>query len=198
RSFFKRFFHSRYALATGLSFALLGGPIILVHQNWDDHNRSEKSLARDIARNYLETCAPNAILFTYGDHDTFPLWYLQEVEGVRPDVRIVVLSYLTGDWYMQQAKKPTYQAAGLPIVIPAEKTKKGIRDYIPFIDRELNEAVDVQQLLQFVTSDNPDYKVQLNSGNLENYFPSKKVKLTIDKDEILKKKAVPAYFQHAI
>jgi len=196
--FFKRFFHSRYALATGLSFALLGGPIILAHQNWDDHNRSEKSLTRDVARNYLETCAPNAILFTYGDHDTFPLWYLQEVEGVRPDVRLVVLSYLTGDWYMQQAKKPTYQAAGLPIGIPAEKTKKGIRDYIPFIDRELNEAVDVQQLLQFVTSDNPDYKVQLNSGNLENYFPSKKVKLTIDKDEILKKKAVPAYFQHAI
>jgi len=196
--FFKRFFHSRYALATGLSFALLGGPIILAHQNWDDHNRSEKSLTRDVARNYLETCAPNAILFTYGDHDTFPLWYLQEVEGVRPDVRIVVLSYLTGDWYMQQAKKPTYQAAGLPIGIPTEKTKKGIRDYIPFIDRELNEAVDVQQLLQFVTSDNPDYKVQLNSGNLENYFPSKKVKLTIDKDEILKKKAVPAYFQHAI
>ena len=196
--FLKRFLNNRYAMATGLSFALLGGPIILAHQNWDDHNRSEKSLARDVARNYLETCAPNAILFTYGDHDTFPLWYLQEVEGVRPDVRIVVLSYLTGDWYMQQAKKATYKAAGLPIAIPAEKTKKGIRDYIPFVDRQLNEAVDIQQLLQFVTSDDPDYKVQLNSGNLENYFPTKKVKLAINKAEILKKNAVPAYFQDAV
>lgn len=196
--FFKRFVHGRYALAAGLSFALLGGPIILAHQNWDDHNRSEKSLARDIARNYLETCAPNAILFTYGDHDTFPLWYLQEVEGVRQDVRIVVLSYLTGDWYMQQAKQPTYQAGGLPITIPAEKTKKGIRDYIPFVDRQLGEAVDIQQLLQFVTSDNPDYKVQLNSGKLENYFPSKKVKLTVDKEEVIKKNAVPTYFRDAV
>ncbi|MNG64221.1 hypothetical protein D3C79_224600 [compost metagenome] len=196
--FFKRFLNNRSAMATGLSFALLGGPIILAHQNWDDHNRSEKSLARDVARNYLETCAPNAILFTYGDHDTFPLWYLQEVEGVRQDVRIVVLSYLTGDWYMQQAKKPTYRAAGLPIAIPAEKTKKGIRDYIPFVDRQLNESVDIQQLLEFVTSDDPDYKVQLNSGNLENYFPTKKVKLAINKAEILKKNAVPAYFQDAV
>lgn len=196
--FFKRFTQTRYALATGLSFALLGGPIILVHQNWDDHNRSEKSLARDVARNYLEACAPNAILFTYGDHDTFPLWYLQEVEGIRQDVRIVVLSYLSGDWYMQQAKLPTYQAAGLPVTIPAEKTKKGVRDYIPFVDRQLNKAVDIQQLLQFVTSDDPEYKVQLSSGNMENYFPSKKVQLRIDKDEVVKKNAVPSYLQPAI
>ena len=196
--FLQRFARTRYALATGLSFALLGGPIILAHQNWDDHNRSEKSLARDVALNYLEACAPNAILFTYGDHDTFPLWYLQEVEGVRPDVRIVVLSYLTGDWYMQQAKQPTYQAAGLPVMIPAEKTKKGVRDYIPFVDRQLDKAVDIQQLLQFVTSDDPEYKVQLNSGDMENYFPSKRVQLRVDKDEVVKKKAVPAYLQNAI
>lgn len=196
--FLNRFVQTRYALATGISFALLGGPIILAHQNWDDHNRSEKSLARDMARNYLESCAPNAILFTYGDHDTFPVWYLQEVEGVRPDVRVVVLSYLTGDWYMQQAKQPTYQAAGLPVTIPAEKTKKGVRDYIPFVDRQLDNAVDIQQLLQFVTSDDPEYKVQLNSGDMENYFPSKKVRLRVDKEEVVKKNAVPAYFQGAI
>jgi hypothetical protein len=196
--FLNRFVQTRYALATGISFALLGGPIILAHQNWDDHNRSEKSLARDMARNYLESCAPNAILFTYGDHDTFPVWYLQEVEGVRPDVRVVVLSYLTGDWYMQQAKQPTYQAAGLPVTIPAEKTKKGVRDYIPFVDRQLDNAVDIQQLLQFVTSDDPEYKVQLNSGDMENYFPSKKVQLRVDKEEVVKKNAVPAYFQDAI
>ncbi|WP_312362261.1 DUF2723 domain-containing protein [Sphingobacterium sp.] len=196
--FFKRFLRTHYALATGLSFALLGGPIILVHQNWDDHDRSEKSLARDLARNYLEACAPNAILFTYGDHDTFPVWYLQEVEGVRPDVRVVVLSYLTGDWYMQQAKQPTYRAAGLPVTIPAEKTKKGVRDYIPFVDRQLDEAVDAGQLLQFVTSDDPEYKVQLSSGEMENYFPSRKVKLDVDRADVVKKNAVPSYLQEAI
>lgn len=196
--FIRRFMQYRYAVATGLSFALLGGPIILVHQNWDDHNRSEKYLARDIARNYLETCAPHAILFTYGDHDTFPLWYLQEVEGVRPDVKVVVLSYLTGDWYMQQVKQPTHDATGLPVMISPEKTKKGIRDYIPFVDRQFNGSVDIQQVLQFVTSDDPNYKVQLNSGALENYLPSKKLKLQIDRNEVLKKKAVPVNFEDAV
>ncbi|MEZ0452328.1 DUF2723 domain-containing protein [Sphingobacterium thalpophilum] len=196
--FLKRFAQMRYALITGLSFALLAGPVIMAYQNWDDHNRSEKSLARDVARNYLESCEPNAILFTYGDHDTFPLWYLQEVEGVRRDVRIVVLSYLSGDWYMQQAKKSTYQAAGLPLTIPAEKTKKGVRDYIPFIDRQLTEAVDVSQLLQFVTSDDSAYQVQLTSGELANYFPAKKLRLTVDKQAVLQNKAVPTAFEQAI
>src|SRR3546814_13442302 len=94
---------------------------------WDDHDRSEKYLARDIAKDYLESCAPNAILFTYGDNDTYPLWYVQEVENVRPDVRVVNLSLLSADWYVRQITKKVNEADGLPINIPAEKYVNGDR-----------------------------------------------------------------------
>src|SRR5690606_24533847 len=92
---------ARTAGIAATAIALLAGPVLLAKDGWDDHDRSEKFLARDIAKNYLESCAPNAILFTYGDNDTYPLWYAQEVEGVRPDVRVVNLSLLSADWYVR-------------------------------------------------------------------------------------------------
>src|SRR5690606_9748374 len=81
---------------------LFAAPVLMASQEWDDHDRSEKFTTRDFAIDYLQSCAPNAILFTYGDNDTYPLWYVQEVEGVRPDVRIVNLSLLGTDWYIRQ------------------------------------------------------------------------------------------------
>src|SRR5690606_30788785 len=105
-----RWFSSRKATIGAFAFASLAAPLLLLTQNWDDHDRSEREWTRDMAFNYLQSCEPNAILFTYADNDTFPLWYLQEVEGVRTDVRIVNLGYLQSDWYFKQSVEDINEA----------------------------------------------------------------------------------------
>ncbi|HRD54063.1 MAG TPA: hypothetical protein PKY96_15595, partial [Flavobacteriales bacterium] len=106
--------------AHGLSASLVGlaVPTIMVADGWDDHNRSNRYPARDLASNYLESCAPNAILFTNGDNDTFPLWYAQEVENIRTDVRVVNLSLLNTDWYIDQMRRKAYESDPVPFTIP--------------------------------------------------------------------------------
>src|SRR5699024_4416671 len=108
---------ARNAALIATAISLLAGPVLLATENWDDHDRSEKFLARDMAKNYLNSCAPNAILFTFGDNDTYPLWYAQEVEGFRTDVRVVNLSLLGSDWYMKQMMKKVNDADALPLNI---------------------------------------------------------------------------------
>ena len=97
--------------AAGVAVAIgIAVPLQMVSQTWDDHDRSGRYAARDFGMNYLESLDPNAVIFTNGDNDTFPLWYAQEVEGVRRDVRVVNLSYLTTDWYANQLRHPSYEA----------------------------------------------------------------------------------------
>ena len=105
-------------------------PILLACQNWDDHDRSHRYTARDFAKNYLDSCAPNAILFTNGDNDTFPLWYVQEVEGYRTDVRVVNLAYINTDWYADQMKRRAYESAPLPISLTHDQYVAGTRDLV--------------------------------------------------------------------
>lgn len=94
---------------------VLIAPIIMAVQGWDDHDRSEKTSARDLAYNYLQSCTQNSIIFTNGDNDTFPLWYLQEVEGERTDVRVCNLSLMQTDWYTEQMMMKAYESDPLPI-----------------------------------------------------------------------------------
>jgi len=125
-------------------------PGIMANENWDDHNRSGRYFARDFAWNYLQSCEENAILFTNGDNDTFPLWYLQEVEGVRTDVRVSNLSYLTADWYIEQMQNRFYESAPLPIVMTEEQYRQGTRDYAFFADNTmvlLNEKYNANRPL---------------------------------------------------
>ena len=96
-------------------------PLQMVSQTWDDHDRSGRYAARDFGMNYLSSVEPNGIIFTNGDNDTFPLWYAQEVEGFRTDVRVVNLSYLTTDWYVNQMKYPTYDAAAIDMMATPDK-----------------------------------------------------------------------------
>jgi hypothetical protein len=171
---------------------LLAAPVLMAKENWDDHNRSEKTTARDFAADYLESCAPNAILFTYGDNDTYPLWYVQEVEGVRPDVRIVNLSLLGTDWYIRQMKKKVNEAEGLPITMPDEKFVQGVRDVVRFYDWKVPGAVELKSVFDVLTSDDEGDKVPMQDGSKDNILPTKNFKLTVDPAEVLATKTVSA------
>jgi hypothetical protein len=167
------------------AITLVAVPGILAAENWDDHDRSGKYTARDFAINYLESCAPNAILFTMGDNDTYPLWYAQEVEGIRTDVRIVNLSLLGTDWYIDQLRRPMNASAPIKLSVPQEKIAQGIRDYVPFYDRKLEGAYDLKQIIAFMTNDDPQAKLPTQGGELINYYPTKNFVLPVVKNNVV-------------
>ncbi len=190
--------NAKTAAIVATAIGLLAGPVILAKDGWDDHDRSEKYLARDIAKDYLESCAPNAILFTYGDNDTYPLWYVQEVENVRPDVRVVNLSLLSADWYVRQMTKKVNEAEGLPINIPEEKYVKGVRDVIYYQDAKIAGPVELKDIVALMLSDNPNDKRPMQSEQRENFLPTKSLRLTIDKEAVIRNNVVPEMWQDSI
>ncbi|GAB3920415.1 glycosyltransferase family 117 protein [Mucilaginibacter myungsuensis] len=172
---------------------LLAAPILMASQEWDDHDRSTKYTPRDMASNYLNSCAKDAILFTYGDNDTYPLWYAQEVENVRPDIRIVNLSLLGTDWYIRQMKQKMNESAPLPITMPNEKFQAGVRDVTYFADRNIAGSTELKDVFDFITSDDNAVKEQLFEGAPEmNYLPTKNLKMTLNADQLVKDGVIPA------
>lgn len=159
-------------------------PGILAAENWDDHDRSGRYMTRDYAINYLESCAPNAILFTYGDNDTFPLWYVQEVEGVRPDIKIINLSYLGMDWYISQQRMATNQAAPVPFTFEKEQYYMGRMDAVLFQEK-IQGSVELSEAMKFLGSDDPRTKVKVMSGDMMDFLPSREFHITIDKQKVL-------------
>ncbi|RQP07791.1 MAG: DUF2723 domain-containing protein [Parapedobacter sp.] len=189
---------SRVAVPVAVVLGLVMVPALLGTQNWDDHDRSDRYMARDMARNYLESCAPNAILFTYIDNDTFPLWYLQEVEGVRTDVRVVNLSLLGMDWAVRQMKLPINDAPALPITMEDRQFTKGTRDYLYYHDYGIQDSVDLEKILALLLSDNPADQLEYADGSRRNFLPTKHFKLTVDKQQVAENKVVPEKWQGAI
>jgi len=171
--------------------ALIFVPGVMAKENWDDHDRSGRYTARDLAYNYLNSCKENAIIFTNGDNDTFPLWYAQEVEGIRTDIKVCNLSYLRASWYIEQMSRKSYEADPMPFTLTHDKIHRGNRDILPMIDR-IPEPVEVKQVIDFVASDND--KTKMNSPFVRNerinYIPTKQFKLTIDSATVVNKNIV--------
>lgn len=183
---------------TTVAFAMLAGPVLLVKENWDDHDRSGRNMTREVALNTLNSCEPNAILFTYADNDTFPLWYLQEVEGVRTDVRVLNYGYLGSDWYVKQAMEDVNQSKALPIAFDFNKVKKGVRDVIQVVDLGIEGYTDVDQLLDVMLSDDNRNKLETSDGRFVNVMPTNKLQLKIDKEKALKNANIPVEWQQFI
>jgi hypothetical protein len=162
----------------------LAVPVIMGAENWDDHDRSGRYLARDVASDYLNSCAPDAILFTNGDNDTFPLWYDQEVEGTRTDVRVCNLMLLNTDWYIDQMKNRTYGSAPLPVTLPVQKYYDGINNQI-FIVEKTKDPVDISTIIDFVKSDNKATKVQVSATEILDIIPSRTIRIPVDKAKVL-------------
>ena len=183
----------KLALPIVFAICLLAVPGLMAQQNWDDHDRSDRYLARDLAYNYLNSCEPNAILFTMGDNDTFPLWYLQEVEGVRTDVRVCNLSYLSTDWYIDQMKQQNYESAPLPISMKKDQYLFGKRDVVYMVDDPRLKAyvdkyngLDLKEALDYVLSDKKSTKTIYGYDERIDHFPSNKFRLKVDKEQILR------------
>ena len=174
-------------VAGGLALLLV--PVLMGAENWDDHDRSNRYTARDFGANYLNTCAPNAIIFTNGDNDTFPLWYNQETEGVRTDVRVCNLSYFQTDWYVDQMKSKAYNSDPLPISFTHDLYVQGKRDVIYLMeDPRLKGSVELKKALDFVRDE--DKRTKLEQADYAAYIPSKKLYLVVDKAAVIRNKAV--------
>jgi len=171
------------AIATGLGLVFVPG--LMAFENWDDHDRSNTFISVDFAYNILENLEPNAIVFTYGDNDTFPLWYAQEVEGVRTDVRVANLSYLRADWYINQMLRKAYESEPLPVSMAKEQIELGRREVVMATDR-ISQPVHVKQAVDFMLSDNPSTKMNspFERNQTIDFFPSRNLFLPVDKDAV--------------
>jgi len=185
----KKYVPDTASAATASGLALLLVPMVMAAQNWDDHDRSNRYTARDFGANYLNTCEPNSIIFTNGDNDTFPLWYNQEVEGVRTDVRVCNLSYFQTDWYVDQMKSKAYDSDPLPITFTHDQYVQGKRDVIYLMeDPRLKGSVELQKALDFVKDENP--RTKLEQADFAAYIPSKKLFMVVDKAAVIRNKVV--------
>jgi hypothetical protein len=170
---------------------LFAVPVLMGSQNWDDHDRSGRYLARDVASNYLNSCAPGAILFTNGDNDTFPLWYAQEVEGVRTDVRVCNLMLLNTDWYITQMKHKVYESDPLPVTLPEKKYWDGVNNQVYIVDKT-KDAVDISTIIDWVNSENPATKVQMSQNEILDIIPSRTIRIPVDAAKVIASGAVKA------
>lgn len=174
--------------AAAIAAILIGAsaPVIMAAEGWDDHNRSNRFFSVDSGKNYLASCTDDAILYTGGDNDTFMLWYAQEVEGFRTDMRVIVLSYFNTDWYIEQSMRKMNDSEPLKYTLSLNDYRQGgPNDYLPFMDLKLN-SIDLKQYLDLLSKNHP----QLRSDD-RNIVPSKILTLNVDKPKVLASGIIP-------
>jgi len=168
-------------VASLMAFAAV--PAVMGAENWDDHDRSGRYLARDVAYNYLNTCKPQAIIFTGGDNDTFPLWYAQEVEGVRTDVRVCNLMLLNTDWYIDQMKMKAYTSEPLPISLPKSLYYDGVNNQVAVYER-VSEPASAKEVMKFISSGSDKSKLQMYGEDIY-YIPTRTVRIPVDAAKVI-------------
>jgi hypothetical protein len=179
-----------------IAASLLAAPVLMASQNWDDHDRSGKYTATAMAKAYLSSCDPNGILFTIGDNDTFPLWYAQEIEHVRTDVKIVNTSLFMTDWYIDQMKTKTYESDPLPISFTHDQYVGDKLDYVVHIPKT-ESRWDIKDFMEFIK--NPKSTVQMQNGQTIHFYPTNKIRVPVDKEAIIKNKVVaPQYYDSIV
>ena len=178
-----------------IAASLLAAPVLMASQNWDDHDRSGKYTATAMAKAYLNSCDPNAILFTIGDNDTFPLWYAQEIEKVRTDVKIVNTSLFMTDWYIDQMKTKTYESNPLPISFTHDQYVGDKLDYVVHIPKT-ESRWEIKDFIDFIK--NPKSTVDMQNGQRIHFYPTNKIRIPVDKNSIIKNKVVAAKYNDSI
>jgi len=176
--------NAKVALAVSFLVCFFAVPVLMAQQEWDDHDRSKKQLARDLAKDYLESCAPNAILFTFGDNDTYPLWYAQEVEGIRPDIRVINTSLLGIDWYINELRHKVNESDSIDVIFSRAQIQGQKRDVIMYSPKDNipdNKFYDLYDLMKnYVGSDDPSKMTQTGGGDMVNTYPVRNVSVPVD------------------
>ena len=183
------------SIAALITAACLCVPALMAAQNWDDHDRSGRRTAPEMGANYLKSVGPQGILVTHGDNDTFPLWYAQEVENVRTDVRIANTSLLGTDWHIDQMKYACNESAPLNLCIGPEQYLYGTNEYIPIYDQRgsVMSISDVMKLFK-----HPQVKVQMSSGKKYDYLASRKISVPVNKENAIRSGIVAPEFADKI
>ena len=184
-------------LAMGLTvIGLLAVPTLMAMENWDDHDRSGRYATRNNAKAYLDSCEENAIMFTIGDNDTFPLWYMQEVENYRTDIKLVNTSLFAKDWYIDQQKRKTYEAPPIPSQLTHDDYKEGSLDvayHYPYPYPQFKDSVmDINFFMKWIQSKDERTFIDFEeNGHPEKVYPTNKLRLMVDKEAVLKNGIVP-------
>ena len=174
---------SRTAVAAAVSVACLGVPVLMAQQNWDDHDRSNRKTAVEMARNYLNSVGEQGILVTHGDNDTFPLWYAQEVEDVRTDVRICNTSLLGTDWHIDQMKYACNESRPLPLTVGPEQYLYGTNEFIYIYDTR-DTIIPISTVMEVFR--HPKAKIELTSGRMVDYIMSRRISVPVNKENVLR------------
>jgi hypothetical protein len=194
----QKFLGSKGSAAVTFALLISAVPVIMAAQNWDDHNRSGRYTARDIGANYLKSCAPNSVLFTYGDNDSFPVWYVQDVEEVRTDVRVANLSYIQAGWYIEMMKQKAFESDPLPLSLGREKYIEGVREQLP-VNNRVDKPVNLKEVVQFAGLDDRKYMIDLSGrGDYYNYLPTNKFIVDVDSAKVLANGTVKDYYKNRI